>query len=485
MESIQKQESVVETLVYLSKIQSCEQIEDTQLKDELSIMPGSLVLRIFEAWQAGKPTGAKKRSIRYLRTLLSDSHQEIGSLYDKMSGFTGMTDRDVYSLLLVLFQYWGWDHEKNDNTPLNNPCEEFPSLESYIQHLNQLLFEKHNKLLMVKFQGKDIFRFFNDNPEKRHIAIISGAYRSLLYSVGSRGVLKNFPKSMSPYMKRDDEQVKGVHAWAMDFGNTSLGDEDSVRRYKNLWEISGALRSLELYNYRQTDNIYEEASDEEELERKDLVQYALNNRLAVIARGVPKYMSKYLTRLYKDSDGEVEPDKASYSKLVSDFSDLSAQHFIFPPAPYLWSHDALNIFTPPEYNAETIKDELEVVTQILVSPDKNPDSLEMNTEYWCLGNPASRGEKGRQSALEAQKDSFIAVEMDRPSAQHDRAYNLLYFAISHRLGRAVFPPGDPRSQRTLVSGANVIWLLRQMNIEVMSARTFLDILCLSEERCKN
>ena len=461
-------------------IESIDQLPIDNLKDELRVMPGSFLKKIIETWQEVKTPIDHRRSIRYLRRLLIGN--DIPSIYDKMRGYTGIQKSDARTLLICLFDNWDWSEKETKNIPMKANIN-VPVL---IEKLLDLLFLHHKKLLLIRFEGQDVFRFLKQSPENYRITFVSSAHQSLLYSTKSQGVISNFHRAMLPYLKEDKEKTKGVYTWVLDLGNTHVGDKDSFKRYQNLWNVAGALRSLQLFNPNEAkapqEGLFLTPSDADHHSRMNTVRHAFDHRMAIIVRNVPDFIKKKLIEQYKETDGDTEPktDK-SYIKLRSDFGDLTADNFVLPSPLTLWPHDSsLKMFLPLDYDGDDILTRLAVTNCVLVEPSSNMDSPELEAQYWCVGHPVSRGDRGRSSAFTDESDSFMAVNMSSPSFHHDKAFHLLYFAVSHRLGRSIFSPEDNRGEIPLISESHVIWALRRMGFEVMSARSFLNILCMEE-----
>ena len=461
-------------------IDSIDELNSDTLKDELRVMPGSFLKKIIEVWQEVKTPMEHRRSIRYLRRLLNG--QEIPSIYDKMRGYTGIQKSDAETLLYCLFNNWDWSEKEHKNLPMKASI----NLENLVSKLINFLFQHHKKLLLIRFEGQDVFRFLKQSPENYRITFVSSAHKSLLYSTNSKGVISNFQRAMQPYLKEDTKKEKGVYTWVLDLGNTHVGDKDSFKRYQNLWNVAGALRSLQLFSHTESrssqEGLFLSPQEEDSHQHQNKVTKAFDSRMAVIIRNVPNFIKNKLIERHTEQDGETEPvNDPSYNKLISDFCDLTADHFVLPSPLILWPHDSsLKMFLPLDYDGDDILTRLAVTNCVLVEPSSNLESPELKAQYWCVGHPVSRGDRGRSSAFTDESDSFMAVNMSTPSFHHDKAFQLLYFAVSHRLERSVFSPEDSRSEFPLISGSHVIWALRRMGFEVMSVRAFLNTLCMEE-----
>ena len=463
-----EQKEIESVLIEIMESDSIKDIQTSTTADELKLMPGSLIKRLYQAWKSpqGIPN-AHRRSIRHLQNIIEG--KPIPSAYDKLRGFTGVQKKDVSKILDAILSHWYWlpDNEQSQ------PIEIGWNIPEITEKICRYSFSDTDKIFFVSYDGQELFRYMRQSPDEFGISFVSHPYKSLLYISDNRTPL-HFRRAMNQYLEKDQDKRKGVFSWVIDLGNTNLGDQDAFLRYQNVWNLLGALKSLEVFPGVEEDEgnvLFNSHAKSLKVDAKQRVQTSLTERMAIIVHGLPKESSKRVSQIYEDSDGPTEPNNDVYTKLQKQFGFLSSNDFILPSPLALWPQESsLKIFANnPEPDLPA--NELNITNLVFVSPTENED-LELCSQYWSVGAPEIKNTNFDTSDNE---NSLLAIKMGSPASRIDSAFNLLYFAVSHRMKRTIFKPGDIRESELTMPGSHVIWLLRGLGFEIVTAKDFIEI----------
>ena len=471
-----EQQDIEEKLDIIFKAGDWAQIEKGELKDELRVMPGSLLRKIYDAWLSVEVSSdAQNRSSRYLETLLGKG--TIPAIGDKLRGHTGVQRKDASALLQCLFTHWRWDNEKCTNLPYADD----DTVNERVTVLLDALFSHHKKLLLIKFEGKTILRFYDQNPEKFGITFTSNETGSIVSAQSQAEALLLFNQLVSPYFKPDPEKRKGILAWVFNIDDLTSGDSESYNRFFNMWQIAGFLRSFQICKPEKTEAqeafMLNTVSTEENVSlHNENVENALKYRLVIIVKGLSAKIRAEIIHKYKERDGLHPPTDDKYSRLVKSCQELHAQHFVLPSPANLWPHEhEIKMFVPPDFEGE-LKNAVNASNSVFVEPMKDTKTPHLEVQYWCAGYPVSRGRRGRSLTNDQNINAMTMVKMPQASKLHDNAFNMLYLATSYRLGRQLFMPGDGREEMPVIPGDHAIWALREKGFEVIPAHLFLKLI---------
>ena len=471
-----EQQDIEDKLDIIFQAGDWSNIAKGELKDELRVMPGSLLRKIYDAWLSVEVSSdAQNRSSRYLESLLGKG--TIPAIGDKLRGHTGVQRKDASALLSCLLKNWRWNNE----TASNIAYAKLSEIEEKVQLLLNALFSHHKKLLLIKFEGKTILRFYDQNPEKFGITFTSNETGSIVSAQSQAEALLLFNQLVSPYFRPDHQKRKGILAWVFNIDDLTLGDSESYNRFFNLWQIAGFLRSFQVCKPEKTEAqeafMLNTVSTEENvaLHNKNVAD-ALKNRLVIIVKGLSAKVRAEIIHKYKEKDGLQAPSDDQYYRLVKSCQELHAQHFVLPSPANLWPHEhEIKMFVPPDYEGE-LQNAVNASNSVFVEPTKDTNTPHLEVQYWCAGYPVSRGRRGRSLTTDQNINAMTMVKMPPASKLHDNAFNMLYLATSYRLGRKLFQPGDEREEMPVIAGDHAIWALREKGFEVIPAHLFLKLI---------
>ena len=449
----------------------------SELSNELSLMPGSLLNRVHSCWSMVHTNDKKnKRTKRYLKLLLKGLDLNVATLDDKLNGKVQVKREDAEALLTCYFSFWTWNHD----TSANEEQTFTPDTNKLIEKVLDTCFSERARLLMIPFKGTDYQGYYQQH--RYQMRFVSSATNSIISH--QRGVVDAaIPSKLADLLVPFEERKgKTPHIWVCDFGNLYEDDKESILKFNNVYSIAGALLALRMLKPKpnlSSNSIVAKHNKTEKNLRSGAITHAYNHQFAICIKNFPPYLSKRVLETYDESDGKEEPTSEEYHALQYNCSHLRDYHFLLQEPNEIWeSEPEFKSFARWDGNTP-IYDPFNTTGLVSVTPkfDKQlriDDAIEIDVEFSCGGYITQRGD--RTGPATNQQMTLAAIRMPAPSPSHSDAFQLLYTACLHRLGKEFVLGDDITLDQHLIDGKDAIWILRDKGFEVLTASEFLRLM---------